>query len=236
MGGSTVRLSGGNGGWISIDDAEGELGLPGRIYFRLTEVEGIDRITELYIDGRGEPLQQGAFRRFPLAVLESAIESMHFRGVAGPDLSRLASYYAHTWGSYRGRHCTTCSAPLRGTASHAEQLGRERAIDNWVELAYLSQSPRDDFHVPLPPMNDKRRRTGVDLPEFRLTYENGQALTDAFLSDVARAYEAAIARGLPPAEAISKLVGVQRKTVQSWVYKARKRDIMPPAKSRGRIV
>jgi len=233
-----MKLRGGNGGWAVFEALD--LGLPGRTYVRLTEVDGVDRVTELYVDGRGEPIRPGYFRNFPLAEIEQWLAGFGGgftarREVAGPDLSRLASYFAHTWGGYRGN----CNAPLKGRRSD-KGLG-DRAIDNWAELAYISQyeATFSEVHVKQPPMGDGRQNSEwdeIEAPEVRLEYKSGQRLTPAFLSDVATAYDAAIARGLAPAETISKLVNVDRKTAQSWIYKARKGGLMPPAKSKGRIV
>jgi hypothetical protein len=87
-------------------------------------------------------------------------------------------------------------------------------------------------------MNDTppRSRKQFAKPKIRLTYESGQRLTDTFLTDVARAYDAAIKNGLAPAVTLADMVGVDKKTVQSWIYKARQRRLMDPPRSKGRIV
>ncbi|MCW2736099.1 hypothetical protein [Nocardioides sp.] len=208
-----MRASEGNGGWVEVEDDD--LGLPGRTYVRLSDVDGIDRVTEIYIDGRGEAIQPGAIRRFPLAVLEqwlSTWSSKARRGVAGPDLSRLASHFGTTWGD------------------------RQATIHNWVALSWFAQYPKSDIRQPR--MGDRSRNaapTELVLPPLRLQAPEA-GLTDGFLSDVGKAYDAAIARGLPPAVTIADLAGVTKKTAQSWIYKARKRGLMLPAKSKGRIV
>ena len=46
-----MQMSFGNGGWCLVD---ADIGLPGRLYVRITGVDGQPRLTELYIDGRGE--------------------------------------------------------------------------------------------------------------------------------------------------------------------------------------
>src|SRR4051794_28784463 len=88
----------GNGGWVRVDSDE--LGLPGRVYFRMQEVDGELRLTELYLDGRGSPIPPRALRQLPLQALEhgGSGESMRTRmKVAGPDLSRLAAHFASTF-------------------------------------------------------------------------------------------------------------------------------------------
>jgi hypothetical protein len=84
------------------------------------------------------------------------------------------------------------------------------------------------------PKEPKRQQT--DEPELpRLSApENG--LTDEFLREVAKAYDAAVAHRMPPGEALAELAGVSPRTVHRWVYTARKRGLMEPATQRGRIV
>jgi hypothetical protein len=217
----------GNGGWCEVSG----LDLPGRVYVRFAEVDGQPRVVELYVDGQGDPIQAGALRQFPVAALEEVTGSDPLLGefehtATAADLSRLASHFATGFGrgTYSGRHCEHCEAPLRGNS--------DKALTDWVALAYLSQY-RDE--VPQPAAKRPPRPAVEDLPEPVLTApENG--LTDAFLGDVARAYRASVARRMPPAKTLAALAGVDRRTVESWVYKARKRGIMPPATKRGRIV
>lgn len=56
-------------------------------------------------------------------------------------------------------------------------------------------------------------------------------LTDGFLQDVAAAYRWYTAAQQPPAPSISELAGVPVRTVHRWVYEARKRGILPPARA-----
>jgi hypothetical protein len=232
-GSTTMKIGIGNGGWCILrpDADDSDFQLPGRVYVRVQDIDGVDRITEVYIDGRGEPIQPGGLRRFPLAVAEQQLSGLTEgrRGTPGPDLSRLATFIATVWGTgaYAGRHCETCSAPL-------QSIQGQSALVNWPALSWYAQFPDND--IPQVPEHKLVRTTSPSAPEVKLSYESGQALTDAFLTDVARAYEAAIARGLPPAVAIAEQVRVEQKTVQSWIYKARKRGLVPPPKSRGRIV
>lgn len=213
----------GNGGWAEVRD----LGLPGRVYVRFAEVEGQLRIVELYVDGQGEPLQAGSLRRFPISALEDVTDEDDVKSTVGPDLSRLASSFGTSFGAgyYKGRHCDQCRAPLRGS--------KDVALTDWVAMAYFSQlDPKGLPQAVRTRSNDKK----VDeLPEPELAApEHG--LTDAFLADVGRAYRAAVARRMSPAKTLSQLTGVDQRTVQSWVYKARKRGIMPPATKKGRVV
>lgn len=213
-------LSKGKGGWFAIQGTA----LPGIVYVRVTEVDGRTRITELYIDGRGEPIQPAALRKFPLAGLEVEVLDMidgRADGGPGPDLSTLAAHFA-------------------------TGFGRVDESD-WVNLAYCAQLPKSGVRrPPRPELVTQRMEAPV---EVRLSPPEG-GLTDEFLTDVARAYRAAVAAERPPATAIAEqLPGyptgdtqsdkdgrkAMRRLVESWVYKARKRGLMDAAPRPGRI-
>ncbi len=54
-------------------------------------------------------------------------------------------------------------------------------------------------------------------------------LTDGFLQDVARAYQNAVAHGERPNVALANQSGHPKRTIERWVYQARKRGLLPPA-------
>lgn len=214
-----MRIRAGNGGWHVL---EGDLGLPGVVYARIQEVDERFRVTELYIDGRGVPIQAEALRRLPLGALEqlaSAVPTAFERlSVPGPDLSRLAAYFGTTFGK----------------AAHwvADSM-RAQYADSGVEQA------------PMPGSGAVRRPADEDVePVVLLAPPGADGLTDAFLQDVSRAYSSAVSRGEPPATAIAKQLHAHgypdsvatRRLVESWIYKARKRGVMPPASRPGRVV
>lgn len=55
-------------------------------------------------------------------------------------------------------------------------------------------------------------------------------LTDEFLGDVAEAYRWLTDAKKAPAPAISEMTNVPVRTVHRWIYEARKRNILPPAR------
>jgi hypothetical protein len=61
----------------------------------------------------------------------------------------------------------------------------------------------------------------------------GHRMTGDFPHTVARTYALAALKGLPPAPAIAEQAGVSPRAVHKWVYTARKRGIMPPARAGG---
>lgn len=56
-------------------------------------------------------------------------------------------------------------------------------------------------------------------------------LTDDFLRDVAEVYRWVTLTDRSPAPAISEMCGTPVRTVHRWIYEARKRGILPPARS-----
>lgn len=229
-----MAISGGtNGGWVRADGADFDL--PGVLYMRLTDVDGHRRVTELYLDGRGSPIPGQALRLLPLPALEGWLAAWLERvdpakSTIGPDLSRLATAYASVGGGYAGRHCEHCGGPLKYRQARG---GQERAFVDWIGLSFYAQV--EDSGIPQA-ASYRERSEALELEPLTLSAPPDGRLTDAFLSDVTRAYRAAVARGLPPAVTLAELAGVEQRTAQSWFYKARKRGIMPPATSQGRIV
>ncbi|MGW5742894.1 hypothetical protein [Amycolatopsis sp. NPDC003861] len=227
-----MRIGYGNGGWVRVDG----IGLPGQVYARFAQ--GTDRrwrITELYVDGEGEPLPLAAIRQLPIDALEAAMlegpESVESRSnVAGPDLHRLAAHYATTWGSgtYSGRHCSSCGGPVRGRAHE----GPEKSLSNWVAESWFAQFAESGVRqasmpqAPEPPAAEADDFPVLDPPQ-------GSRITDDFLVRIRSAYALCLRRGLPPAPTIAELTAVSPRTVHKWVYTARARGIMPPGQ-RGR--
>ncbi|MEU2734703.1 hypothetical protein ABZ656_04410 [Streptomyces sp. NPDC007095] len=72
-------------------------------------------------------------------------------------------------------------------------------------------------------VSDKGRIPQIKAPEGRLT--------DDFLKDVADVYRWATDSQQAPAPVISELADVPVRTVHRWVYEARKRGILPPART-----
>lgn len=204
-----MRISTGNGGWSRLDGVEG---LPGRVYVRVQEVDGLLRLTELYVDGRGDPLSGGGLRKFPLQAIERlaagrVTESGRALAV-GPNLSRLAAFFATTFGP-KAKHWVADSMRAQydpGVVDPAE--------------------PEVSFKTAEPPA-----AVAIDAPP-------GGRLTDEWLADLARAYRVSIARRESPAKSIAAALGpgTSVRTVQGWIAKARDRGILEPAARTGRIV
>jgi hypothetical protein len=236
----SMRLSFGRGGWVAIDG----LGHPGVLYLRFRDVNHRLRIVEFYLDGSrtGEAIDAQDLVAIPLGSIEAQVNAYfadavrHDIGRPAPDLSTLASYFNRGLGG-RG---PTVRAVLGG---------------NWVVAGLAAQNyvPADKRSTELSSvMNGEELRVTLmrvgaqDLPpakewsaveeaerEFRLTERPQDGLTDEFLRSVARAYNAAVARGERPNASIREQLDVPLKTVQRWVYTARQRSIMEPSRRAG---
>lgn len=194
----------GNGGWVRFDASD----WTGPVYVKFTEDDGRLVAREIYIDPRGGELRSADLRQLDVSRLAALAGTdwndpvrLANRNDPGPDLSRLASHFSTRYPSK----------------------------SDWVGQSYLAQLPGSGVKAPrmgatvLPRgVEDRSPPTPLRAPEH--------GLTDAFLREVADAYGAAVERREHPAKALADQAGVDVRTVHSWVYKARKRGIMPATK------
>jgi hypothetical protein len=234
-----VQVTFGNGGWVALGGLDPEL--PGPVYIRFREINGRMRMTEFYLDASGseggieaEDLRAFPVRQVEALVNEDAVQLKHFEQRPAPDLSVLASYF---------------TTDIRDVVDLADQVGK----GNWVVASLVAQqlppseeqgtvfgSPQGGGHQLTPGeqagagfavMRVRRRLANWEVREVDTSYrlERGpdDGLTNEFLSTIARAYNAAIARGESPCKAIAGQTGHGKRTVERWVYTARQRGIMP---------
>jgi hypothetical protein len=202
-----MKLSQGNGGWFCLEDVDD---FPGPLYFRMEVVDGRPRITELYADGQGRPLSAAGFRSLPLRQLEQWAADFPNRSrwsLVGPDLSRLASHFASSFGSrVQGWVADSMRAQVEG--SGIEQSARGRRPQG-------STPPTPTVRIDAP-------TTG------RLTSsDRGCVRPRHVLEELV---------GESPGVAVAESASVPLRTAQRWFYTARKRGLMPPATGPGRIV
>lgn len=211
----------GNGGWLRVVEA-GLPEIPGRVYLRLQMIDGRPRMTGLFIEGLGEPIPAAGLRTFPVQMFEQMVGGVpdvesYLERKPGPDLSRLAAWFAAT----------------------GDEI--EAMPDNWVKQSFLAQeegsgvpqAPEPEQLADFDASNDIGSVEGVPMPTLDAPRDG---LTDDFLGQVAQAYDAAVRARKPPATTLAEMTGYSRRTVESWFLKARKRGLMPPATSRGRVV
>lgn len=246
-----MRMGVGNGGWIAVDG----IGLPGPLYLRMARRDDRFRAVELYIDAQAGPaaIEVRDLRDLPLAEIESvansAADALDQRlAYPAPDLSTFASYFASTislsLGIERGNwvafafasqhvaaHGATTGVSIRAQRKLATGSDAQAALaaDPSLQRVQVVGKSKDAWDV---------RQSDKD---FRLESGPTSGLTDDFMRDLARAYLAAIERGERPNRAIcDQLKGDQQhdayplRTVQRWVYDARKRGFLPPG-VKGRV-
>lgn len=228
-----MRASFGNGGWVAVDD----VGLPGPLYLRMSEVDERLRVTELYIDATGGQVTIDAkdLRDLPITQIEEFINIHADRvlarmSVAAPDLSTLASYFS-TLFSNQARQLAAGNWVVASFASQQLPDGVKWAAVQGKDLLTEEDAERAEgaprvMRVERAPRSEWQGLRESDR-EFRLSAGPTEGLTDDFLRDVARAYTAAVLRGERPNVAIAAQTGYPLKTVQRWVYTARLRRIMP---------
>jgi hypothetical protein len=209
-------LSFGNGGWVAVEDDQ----LDGTLYLRLhPNSRGRWVVDQFYLDAEEHELTPGIIKGLRLSEYEQEInierDVLTARSnVPSPadGLPTLAAHFSTTFG--------------RGSDPYL----------NWVDAAWRQQfSPEfrpggyEDLVTPRKPKSGTKVTPQRD--RYRLREAPRHGLTDEFLRDVARAYNAAISRGeRRPNQVIAKDVQVSPRTVQEWVAKARRRGIMPPGR------
>lgn len=231
-----MRVGIGHGGWIAADGID----LPGPLYVRLRETGGRWRIHELYLDASDSaaPIDGRDLRELPLVRIEAFVNLPDvapvlaaLAGVPSPDLSTLASYFSTSFGNYE-RQIRDGDWVVASFASQRIPEGTDRAVLEGKGLHTdedaAEAEARGGVRVQRVKHSSKKWDVRETDREFRLTSGPTGGLTVEFLSDVARAYAAAVARGEQPNKAIAKQTGYELKTAQRWVYTARLRGLMPP--------
>lgn len=215
-----VRMSPGNAGWVAFDDID----LPGPLYLRFRDDGGRLRVAELYLAAETGGLASQDVSDLSLNAAEALVNEYadlvrSRMNLPGPQLDVLASHWATTFGDIE-RQIAEGHWVASSIASQFLPRGRVRGkSEKGTPLYRVRHAARSKGWVV--------RETDVD---FRLKSGPARGLTDDFLTDVKRAYAAAVARGERPNKAIAEQTGYQPKTVQRWVYTARQRRIMPPGR------
>ncbi|MFF2215028.1 hypothetical protein [Streptomyces antibioticus] len=114
------------------------------------------------------------------------------------------------------------TAPCEVEAPSLEVL--DRYFDQTKQFGTFSVREPSDRLV----SDDADNEPSRPMPQVR---PPGGRLTDDFLEEVADAYRWFTEARRPPAPAIAETADVPVRTVHRWVYEARKRGILPPARA-----
>jgi hypothetical protein len=216
-------LSWGWGGWIRYEASD----CPPTYLRYLPNERDRYLLRELVIDSaEDEPITAGVLARIPVTAIETLLNG---------DKEARAQL---------ADSVNTKSSPVGGPAT-----GSNIAIlaSRYVTLYGNAADPTEDWCVAAayatagikPYANVKKRhQSGRQLStdaEYRLTGPPGpEGLSDEFLDRVRRAYLAATRRREPSvSKALAADAQVSHRSVERWVYEARKRGVMPAARARG---
>ena len=201
----------GSSGWVRHDAEDGLVA-----YLRFTpSPSGRFTVSEVFLDATssGSALSSRRMGTVPIRQIEAAInqdptlvrELMDSPAGGPASGSNLAVLASHSGVSF-------------GPPDPGESM-------SWVQAAQHGERV-NRFRKP--------RRRAQPLDDYRLDSGPGSdGLTDGFLARVSRAYAAAVARGESPNKIIAADVFASPRSVERWVYEARRRGVMPPARGRG---
>lgn len=202
------------GGWLRLRERGG--GPSVYLHFAIAGTAGQERIdlrSVVMLAGGDEALSGRIWRRIPLSQIEAAL--------ARTLLTEMPTEAAR-YGQAQARDAFTSGLE----AFEIEAKIKAPSLDTLDEYFEATADIATMFFSPVPSgmlVSDAGRIPQLKPPEGRLTED--------FLRDVADVYRWATDMGQSPGPAIAELAGVPVRTVHRWVYEARKRRILPPARS-----
>lgn len=112
---------------------------------------------------------------------------------------------------------------------------RAKALSRPDLLNMMLQGPDPEIRTRLEEgFPDSRGRLTPELhepdPITELRPPGPDGLTDAFFRELASAYTSAVARGERPNKTLAEQTGYPKRTVERWVYLARKRGFLTPTR------
>ena len=207
-----MKMIFGAGGWTCIDDPT----LPGLLYVRWPR------------DDSGPLSASDTY----LHVSDGSATPTELRAIPWTQYEAWANANADAIEPRREHPTAANGLPILASAFNRDVMNTGEAHRNWVHAAYFSDAGYPDF--PKPSVYRARSGGSVGTDTFVLTEPPPDGrLSDDFLRDVARAYTAAITRGERPNQTIAKSIkngGYPVRTIERWVYMARKRGFLPPTR------
>jgi hypothetical protein len=206
-----MKMTFGYGGWTCIDDP----GNPGLLYVRWRRDEsGRLSASDTY-----------------LHVADGTATPTDLRAIPWTQYEAWANAESEGIDRRRDDPTATNGLPVLASAFNRPIMNTSEAHRNWVHAAYFADAGYPEFPKP----RAYRARSSGAVGADRFVLSDGPPdgrLTDEFLQDLARAYTAATTRGERPNKAIEQSLGglYPVRTIERWVYTARKRGFLPPTR------
>lgn len=207
-------------GWLRLREQSGD-GPSVFLHYQLAGPERQERLelqSVVMRSGEAEPLSGRLWRRIPLSQIEEALTTWLVQMPFNAPTESVALNAMQARESFiEGSDLSNVEAPTLD--------GLDKYFDDTEDIATV-------FFNPIPSgslVSDGTEGTPPGkVPQ--ITPPAGR-ITDDFLSDVAEAYRWFTEAKKAPAPAISELSGAPVRTVHRWIYEARKRGILPPART-----
>ena len=207
-------------GWLRLREQSGA-GPSVFLHYQLSGPERQERLelqSVVMQSGTSEPLSGRLWRRIPLSQIEETLTTWLVQMPFNAPTENVALNAMQARESFmQGSDLSDIEAPT------LEAL--DKYFDDTEDIATI-------FFNPIPSTSLVSDGDGglpagkvpqIKPPEGRLT--------DDFLNDVAEAYRWFTEAKKAPAPAISEMAGTPVRTVHRWIYEARKRGILPPART-----
>ncbi|MEU9245677.1 hypothetical protein [Streptomyces sp. NPDC048385] len=198
-------------GWLRLREIS-EQGPTVYLHYEVVGSQGQERLDLQAVvmrSGSGEALSGRVWRRIPFADIEKAltvalVNPPPTEFFAGEPFEQLREVFAN------------------GVEGSVPPV-----LDSLDDFFKATEDLTPIYFNPVPSgmlvTEDQGRLPRISSPEGRIT--------DDFLQDVAEAYRWYASRDEPPAPSIAQMAGAPVRTVHRWIYEARKRGILPPARS-----
>lgn len=218
-------------GWVRLTERAGT-GPTVYLQYRVTEHGRQRRLDLNAVVMRAaphEPLSGRVWRRIPFSDLEEALTAFVFGAVPPLQLPSEVDVFDSTAEAFEFARREFFPGYHKGAP---EDDCTDTPADELDEL-FSSQSDLSMiklFDAVFPLLTAGAGSSATEKPPA-VTPTGGGRLTDEFLNTVADAYRWFTDRGQAPAPGISELSGAPVRTVHRWVLEARKRGILPPART-----
>ncbi|MBY8879759.1 hypothetical protein [Actinacidiphila acidipaludis] len=207
-------------GWLRLREQTGD-GPSVYLHYQLTGSPGKERLdlqSAVMQAGESEALSGRIWRRIPLSQIEEALTQLLVQLPFSAPTEAIARRAGEARRSF-----------LEGSDLMEIEAPTLDVLDAYFE------STEDVATVFFNPVDGSTLHTmeGDGLPAGRIPAIKPPAgrITPEFLEDLAEAYRYFTGANKSPAPAIAEVADVPVRTVHRWIYEARKRGVLPPART-----